>query len=405
MRNWSKSRNFRDHWFDTLELKEIEIFDSGHKSQISLKIPEELIPIYVCGLTPYDSAHLGHAFTYSVFDLLVRFLRQCNKNVEYVQNITDVDDPLFERARRDKRDWKEIAKSQVDLLEADMEKIGVNPPDVFTPVSDQMSAIIEANSKLLNQGDLYRLENDWYYQVSDVAHPLIDELSNQEMIKIFSQRGGDPTRAGKRNQLDPVVWKQSMIDEPTWNSELGVGRPGWHIECVAIIAEFLQLPLLIQGGGKDLIFPHHTMCAWQTKSLTGNDLAQSYLHAGLVSYQGEKMSKSLGNLVFVSELIAQGFSPAAVRLQLLSNTWNLDWEWFENDLVASQARIDHWRKYVSRVPADAEFIEFTFNNLRQNLNIAPIFKRVDELESKAVATLDLNDSVQAFLSDVLGLQI
>lgn len=405
MRNWSTSRNFRDHWFETLELKEIEIFDSGHKSQISLKISKDRIPIYVCGLTPYDSAHLGHAFTYSVFDLLVRFLRQSNKDVEYVQNITDVDDPLFERARRDKREWKEIAESQVDIFVTDMEKIGVNPPDIFTPVSDQMSAIIEANSKLLNQGDLYRVENDWYYQVSDAAHPLIDKLSDQEMIEIFSQRGGDPTRAGKHNQLDPVVWKQSTIDEPTWNSDLGVGRPGWHIECVAIIVKFLQLPLFIQGGGKDLIFPHHTMCAWQTKSLTGNDLAQSYLHAGLVSYQGEKMSKSLGNLVFVSELIAQGFSPAAIRLQLLSNTWNLDWEWFENDLVASQARIDHWRKYLSRVPADAEFIEFAFNNLRQNLNIAPILKRVDELESKAVATLDLNDSVQAFLSDVLGLQI
>lgn len=405
MRIWSKSSNFRENWFENFDLNAIEVYDSSHRSRISLEITSEIIPIYVCGLTPYDSAHLGHAFTYSVFDLLVRFFKQSNKNVNYVQNITDVDDPLFERARRDNQDWQEIASSQIDKFVTDMEQIGVNPPDVFTPVSDQMRAIITANSKLLSQKSVYQLESDWYYEIPDLKHPLIADLSNAELQEIFSQRGGDPTREGKRNQLDPVVWKRSLTDEPSWESELGAGRPGWHIECVAIIEKFLDLPLLIQGGGKDLIFPHHTMCAWQTNTLTGKDLAQSFLHAGLVSYQGEKMSKSLGNLVFVSELISRGFSSAAIRVQLLSNSWNLDWEWFESDLATSQQRITHWRRYLSRVPVEGEFLEFAFHNLRQNLSVEPILKRIDELESKTVARLDLNDSMQAFVSDVLGIQL
>lgn len=405
MTNWPADLMFRSDWFSGLEFKQIDLFDSQSQSVEKLELDQDPIPIYVCGLTPYDSAHLGHAFTYSIFDVLVRFLRQGGKTVKYVQNITDVDDPLFERARRDNQDWSLVAKNQIDKFILDMRDIGVNPPDVFTPVSEQMPSVQEAISQLLSEGDIYQLADSWYYQVQSPEHPLINEYSSDELIEMFSQRGGDPDRFGKHNALDPVVWKPSLTAEPEWEFELGAGRPGWHIECVAIIEKFLDLPLFIQGGGKDLIFPHHTMCAWQTKSLTKKDLARTYMHAGLVSYQGEKMSKSLGNLVFISELLNKGFTSAAIRAQLLSIPWTKDWEWFEKDLIGTQKRVDKWSTYLSKVPADKEFIDFAFDSLKNNLSIEPIFQLMDQLESRADDTVELQDSIQAFVSDVFGLKL
>ena len=405
MINWPVGLIYRGDWFSGLNLKEIEVFDSQTQSIESIELDQNPIPIYVCGLTPYDSAHLGHAFTYSIFDVLVRFLRQAGKQVTYVQNITDVDDPLFERARRDNQEWSEIAKNQIDKFIIDMQKIGVNPPDVFTPVSEQMPTIQKAIAKLETNGDLYQLNDSWYYRVQSSEHSLTTDYQQEELITVFAQRGGDPERIGKLNPLDPVVWKPSLPGEPNWNSPLGLGRPGWHIECVAIIEKFLDLPLFIQGGGKDLIFPHHTMCAWQTKSLTNKNLARSYLHAGLVSYQGEKMSKSLGNLVFISELLNKGFSNGAIRTQLLSVPWYQDWEWFEADLVSTQKRVQRWGRYLAKVPADSEFISSAYESLKNNLSIEPIFQSLDELESKTNDSVQVQDSVQAFVSDVLGLKL
>ncbi|MGA0130449.1 MAG: class I tRNA ligase family protein [Candidatus Nanopelagicales bacterium] len=405
MINWPAGLIYRGDWFSGLTLNEIEVFDSQTQSIESLELDQNPIPIYVCGLTPYDSAHLGHAFTYSIFDVLVRFLRQAGKRVTYVQNITDVDDPLFERARRDNQEWSEIAKNQIDKFIIDMQEIGVNPPDVFTPVSEQMPTIQKAIAKLETNGDLYELADSWYYRVQSTEHSLINSYQQEELIKVFAERGGDPERVGKLNPLDPVVWKPSLPREPNWDSPLGPGRPGWHIECVGIIEKFLDLPLFIQGGGKDLIFPHHTMCAWQTKSLTNKNLARSYLHAGLVSYQGEKMSKSLGNLVFISELLSKGFSHGAIRAQLLSVPWSQDWEWFEADLVLTQKRVQRWGRYLAKVPADSEFITSAYESLKNNLSIEPIFQSLDELESKTNDSVQVQDSVQAFVSDVLGLKL
>lgn len=404
MYKWVSSINHKDDWFKNQNLESIKVFDSQVKSLKNLGLNRETISIYVCGLTPYDSAHLGHAFTYSVFDVLVRFLKLSNKKVKYVQNITDVDDPLFERARRDSVNWQNIASSQIDKFIFDMESIGVNPPDIFTAVSDEMSAIKDANNRLLNLDALYQVSTDWYYKIPHVEHPLIKDFALEDLLTIFSERGGDPYRDGKKNPLDPIVWKQSLPDEPAWESELGSGRPGWHIECVAIIEKYLELPLLIQGGGKDLIFPHHTMCSWQIQSLSKNELAQSYLHAGLVSYQGEKMSKSLGNLVFVSDLIEKGFSQAAIRIQLLDKPWHEDWEWFESDLIQSQVRAEKWKKFVSKVRVDAELVEFVFLNLKNNLDIATIFNKIDTLHEKIDEEVEIGDSLQALLSDCLGIR-
>lgn len=404
MQIWLEDEKSKDNWFANHQLHSIDIFDTQKNSIIELRISDKVNAVYICGLTPYDSAHLGHAFTYSVFDILIRFLRQSGKNVKYVQNITDIDDPLFERARRDNQPWREIADNQIKKFVDDMQSISINPPDIFVAVSEEIETISTANSELKQANYLYSLETDWYFNLTDFHHPLISNYSHEQLIEIFAERGGDPERVGKLHKLDPLVWKRSLTDEPSYLSELGKGRPGWHIECVAIMRKYLDLPLLVQGGGKDLIFPHHTMCAHQAKALTGKDLASGFLHAGLVSYQGEKMSKSLGNLVFVSDLIGQGFSPAAIRLQLLTIPWYSDWEWTIDSLNAAQVRVEKWKREAKFIRIDADFINEAFNALKDNLNVGKILDMIEELEPNE-ADVDRSESLWSFLNDVLGIRV
>jgi L-cysteine:1D-myo-inositol 2-amino-2-deoxy-alpha-D-glucopyranoside ligase len=402
---WRSNEPNRKNWFHGKTLESISLYESQAQKAVEINASKEKFPIYVCGLTPYDSAHLGHAFTYSVFDVLIRFLKQSEKKISYVQNITDVDDPLFERARRDGLDWKEIAESQIKKFVMDMQAISINAPDVFVSVSDEMPIIIESNSRLNDKNLLYQLADDWYYQIEKIDSKLVAGWVNSQLLETFSQRGGDPDRIGKRNPFDAVVWKSSAPDEPAWESTLGLGRPGWHIECVSIIEKYLDLPLFIQGGGKDLIFPHHAICAMQAQSLSGKRLAENYLHAGLVSYQGEKMSKSLGNLVFVSDLMEMNFSAAAIRAHLLSQVWYQDWEWIESDLATFQMRTDNWRHKLSKIQVTDELIDLAFSNLQNNLNAKPIFEYLDNLSVTQNIECDPQQSVSGFMSDVFGIRL
>lgn len=307
---------------------------------------KDLFRMYVCGITPYDATHLGHAATYLTFDLINRYLRFLGSQVMYVQNITDIDDPLLERANRDGIDWKDLALQQIDLFRNDMVNLRVIPPAHYIGAVDAIPLVTKAITALSLQNSIYPVDSDLYFSVrADVDFGKRSHLTNEEMIQIFSERGGDPQRSGKKDPLDCLVWMSQRPNEPGWESPFSIGRPGWHIECTAIALEYLEpstndVTLIdIQGGGSDLIFPHHEMCATQAKVISGKELASHYIHAGMIGLNGEKMSKSLGNLVFVSKLVKDGHDPMAIRWALMKSHYRQDRMWTEGLLTEAESEV------------------------------------------------------------------
>ncbi len=319
--------------------------------------------MYVCGITPYDATHLGHAATYVTFDVLHRALRDAGHDVLYVQNVTDVDDPLLVRAERDGVDWRDLAARETQLFREDMAALRVIPPDHYIGVVESLPVIESEVSDLLTRGLAYRLpipggEEAGEGACGDVYLDLAQQpdfgatscWDHAAMDEVFADRGGDPERDGKRHRFDPLLWRAARPGEPSWPSAtLGEGRPGWHIECTAIALEYLGMGFDVQGGGSDLIFPHHEMSAVQANALTGErPFADAFVHQAMVGYQGSKMSKSLGNLVLVSALRAQGVDPMAIRLALLDHHHGTDWDWTDEDLTRAEERLGTWRVATGR---------------------------------------------------------
>ena len=310
-------------------------------------LPEKpLYRIYVCGITPYDATHLGHAATYLTFDLLIRYLRASGSQVNYVQNITDIDDPLLERAKRDGVDWTELAESQINLFRSDMVALRVIPPSSYIGAVEAIPLVTQAIATLESKESIYKVDSDYYFDISrDANFGSRSHLDSQSMHSIFAERGGDPDRAGKRDPLDPLVWLSMRPGEPGWESPFGIGRPGWHIECTAIALEYLNpdpndLEVIdIQGGGSDLIFPHHEMCASQVQVMTGKNFATAFVHTGMIGLDGEKMSKSKGNLVFVSQLLNDGANPNAIRWALMSDHYRQDRVWTHELLLQAERSV------------------------------------------------------------------
>jgi L-cysteine:1D-myo-inositol 2-amino-2-deoxy-alpha-D-glucopyranoside ligase len=323
------------------------IWDTATERLVEAK-PLAVAGIYVCGITPYDSTHIGHAATYLAYDTLIRLWLDAGFDVRYVQNSTDVDDPLLERALATAVDWRTLAEAQTERFRLDMEALGIIPPDHYVAVTERIPQIAAAVRKLADDGFAYALDGDYYFDSAAVAIARPWELGQESnydralMLALSAERGGDPDRAGKRDPLDPILWRAARDGEPSWDGPVGSGRPGWHIECSVISAEFLDLPLTVQGGGADLIFPHHEFTAGHTIALTGTPLASVYSHTGLISYRGEKMSKSLGNLVFVRELIDGGVDGRAIRLALLSQRYRENWEWTDTLLLTATDRLARW---------------------------------------------------------------
>ncbi|GAA4826246.1 cysteine--1-D-myo-inosityl 2-amino-2-deoxy-alpha-D-glucopyranoside ligase [Nocardioides caeni] len=310
--------------------------------------PDGPARLYVCGITPYDATHIGHANTYIAFDLLNRAWRSAGHEVRYVQNVTDVDDPLLERAERVGVDWVELAERETELFRKDMEALRVLPPAAYVGAVESIPLVIELIQRLEAAGAVYRVEDDLYFSVS--ADPAFGEESGYDrdtMLQLFGERGGDPDRAGKKDPLDCVVWRGERPGEPAWDSPFGPGRPGWHIECAAIALQELGGGFDVQGGGTDLIFPHHEMCAGHVQVATGERFAQAYAHAGMVAYDGQKMSKSLGNLVFVSALRNSDIDPVAIRLTLLRHHYRTDWEWTDDQLWQAVDDVASWRRALA----------------------------------------------------------
>lgn len=328
------------------------VFDTASGGLMPVGSDSGTARLYVCGITPYDATHMGHAFTYVTFDLLNRVWRDAGLDVSYVQNITDVDDPLLERAAATGVDWEDLATSQIDLFRSDMEALRVLPPDHYIGVTECLDRVVALVESMIDSGSVYQVDGehrDWYFNCSGVeGFGQVGHLPREEALRVFAERGGDPDRPGKRDPLDCLVWRQARPGEPSWDSPLGKGRPGWHIECTAIALEYLGKQFDVQGGGSDLIFPHHEMCAAQALVATREPLARAFVHSAMVGLDGEKMSKSKGNLVLVSTLLGEGVDPMAIRLALLDHHYRTDWFWTQGDLERSTARLAVWRQAVGR---------------------------------------------------------
>jgi L-cysteine:1D-myo-inositol 2-amino-2-deoxy-alpha-D-glucopyranoside ligase len=326
----------------------LRVFDTA-SGELRPVTPGPVARMYVCGITPYDATHLGHAATYLAFDLLGRVWRDAGHEVKYVQNVTDVDDPLLERAVATGQDWRAVAARETELFRADMAALRVLPPQVYVGAVEAIPEVVLLVERLRASGQAYEVDGDLYFSVhADEHFGSVSGLDREEMLRIFGERGGDPERPGKKDPLDCLLWQAARPGEPSWETSLGWGRPGWHIECTAIALEHLGMSFDVQGGGSDLVFPHHEMGASEAQVLTGEwPYARTYVHTGMVGLDGEKMSKSRGNLVFVSTLRAAGVDPMAIRLALLGHHYRGDWEWTDADLTGGQERLAAWRAAVA----------------------------------------------------------
>ena len=363
------------------DFPELSLHNTATKS-IEVLPRKKMYRMYVCGITPYDSTHLGHAATYLSFDLINRYLRATGSKVLYVQNITDIDDPLLERANRDGVNWQDLAQSQIDLFRSDMTTLHVIPPENYIGAVEAIPLVTKKIEELKSADAIYGVNEDLYFRVhSDPDFGTRSHLSKEESLKIFAERGGDPDRAGKENPLDSLVWLAQRPNEPGWPSIHGQGRPGWHIECCAIALNYL-LPeqdsdflIDIQGGGSDLIFPHHEMSAAQARVSTGRSFAQFYVHTGMIGLNGQKMSKSLGNLVFVSTLVRSGINPMTIRCALMMNGYAADRMWDDELLLSAQSFLDSLTLALSQTQCapTSKLIQEIIQALSNNLDTKKVF--------------------------------
>jgi len=329
----------------------VQAFDTARRDLVTVGPTTGTARLYVCGITPYDATHIGHANTYVAFDLLNRIWRDAGLDVNYVQNITDIDDPLLERAAATGVDWLELAEQQIQLFREDMAALNVLPPRHYIGAVESIPLITRLIEHLQRSQAVYAVDDpgfpDLYFaEASDPEFGSVSHLSEDDAIPIFAERGGDPERPGKKERLDSLVWRLHREGEPGWDSPLGRGRPGWHIECAAIALDLLGANIDVQAGGSDLVFPHHEMCASAARVATDEPFAQAYVHSGMVGLDGAKMSKSRGNLVFVSTLRNAGVDPMAIRLALLDHHYRSDWAWTDDVLTAAEERLSRWREAV-----------------------------------------------------------
>lgn len=373
--------------------------------------------MYVCGITPYDATHLGHAATYLTFDLVHRLWLDAGHEVEYTQNITDVDDPLLERAERDGRDWQGLAEEQIELFRTDMAALRVLPPHDYVGVTESIELVIAMIEKLIANQSAYVVTEgehpDVYHRIAATEDfGYVSGYDRDEMVRLFRERGGDPDRPGKADPLDALLWRSARPGEPSWPSPFGPGRPGWHIECSAIALDRIGFGFDVQGGGADLVFPHHEFSAAHAQAQVGHGrFARNYVHAGMIGLDGEKMSKSLGNLVFVSKLRESGVDPEAIRLALFSGHYRDDRSWDESLLAEAQGRLARWRQ-AAALPsgpdargAAARLREHLANDLDTPKGLAAVDSWADEALAYGGSDREAPGLVSTAVDALLGVRL
>ena len=387
------------------------LFDTAQGAMVNLLdhvAQGEAFRMYVCGITPYDAAHLGHASTYLAFDLVQRTVRDAGLPVRYVQNVTDVDDPLLERALMTGDHWSELAEREIQRFREDMQALRVLPPDEFIGVVESIPDVVRLIEQLKDANAAYQVEQDWYFDLSTASgFASVTDADRDTMIAVFGERGGDPQRPGKRDALDPLLWMAARGDDPRWETSLGSGRPGWHIECVAIAAGGLGAAFDLQGGGSDLTFPHHHMCSALGHAVSGEPFATHYAHTGMVALDGEKMSKSKGNLEFVSRLRQGGADPMAIRLALIAQHYRSDWEWTAQHLTDATSKLALWREGVARssAPDASTFIDRIRSALRTDLNSPFALEVMDEWVSAIGESVGAGQQMASAIDALLGVDL
>ena len=405
----------------------LQLHDTSRGQLVEVTAREGLGSLYVCGITPYDATHLGHANTYVQFDLLVRYWRASGLDVNYVQNVTDIDDPLLERAEATGVDWRDLAVEQTDLFRHDMHALEVIAPSSYLGAVEFIPSVVEDVERLVELGIGYRVPTpdavdgeDTYFDIAaaeartDWRLGSIGNYDRATMEELFPERGGDPAREGKRDPLDPLLWRARRESEPFWDGRsLGDGRPGWHIECSVIARRHLPAPFTVQGGGSDLRFPHHEFSAAHATAADGTALAVTFLHSGMVGLEGEKMSKSKGNLVLVSKLRSAGTDPQVIRTLLLSHHYAEDWSYTDAELAASAERLNRWKQAWAAAPeqgteaeGQAENLQYALHSaLSLNLNVPAALDQLDMWAAGHLAAGTGRRRVQQVVQAMLGLDL
>jgi L-cysteine:1D-myo-inositol 2-amino-2-deoxy-alpha-D-glucopyranoside ligase len=320
----------------------VDLYDTARQEVVPFT-PGPVVTMYTCGITPYDSTHLGHAATYLAYDVLQRRLRDLGHDTQVVRNITDVDDPLLEKARALGVHYLDLAAAETARFQGDMRDLATLPvmsePRATSAIADIRGFI----GMVLDAGHAYQAGGAVYFDVSTFPRfGQVSHLAEVEMLALAAERGGNPDDPHKRQPLDFVLWQPSVDGEPAWESLWGPGRPGWHIECSTLALRELGTTIDLHGGGSDLVFPHHECEAAQSEAVTGEPFVRHWMHTAMVGLGGTKMSKSLGNLVFVSDLLKDWEAPA-IRLAIVGHHYRRDWEWTDELLPAAAARLDRWR--------------------------------------------------------------
>ena len=386
----------------------VRIYDTARRVVVDFA-PPPVVRAYVCGITPYDSTHLGHAATYLTYDLLTRRLQELGHEVRLVRNITDVDDPLFERARQLGVDALELADAEVARFRADMEALDVLPPVAEPRVTEAIPDIVELVSRLLATGHGYGTDGRVYFDVATFAgFGRLSGYSAEHMLALARARGGDPDDPRKRNPLDFLLWQPSRPDEPSWDAPFGAGRPGWHIECSAMAMSAHGPTLDLHGGGTDLVFPHHECEVAQSEAVTGRPFVRTWMHSAMVSYEGEKMSKSLGNLVFVSDLLKVA-DPRAIRLALMSHHYRSGFEWHDTDIHEGTALLHRLRAAADRTdgPDPRPFAARVRAALDDDLDAPCALDALDDLASAVLSGGSFDDAPSTLraLAALLGVDL
>jgi len=325
----------------------MRLYDTARRAVVDFR-PGPLVTLYTCGITPYDATHVGHAATYVLYDVLQRRLRDLGHDTRCVRNVTDVDDDILKRARQLGVDYLELAAEETASFQADMRALNLLPAHSEPAATSAIHDILGFIGMVLDRGHAYQSGGGVYFSVgTSERFGQVSHLGRQTMLALAAEHGGNPDDPAKRDPLDFILWQTSAADEPSWESMWGPGRPGWHVECSALALRELGTTIDLHGGGTDLVFPHHECEAAQSEAATGEAFVRHWMHAPMVRYQGEKMSKSLGNLVFVSELL-KDWDPMAVRLALLDHDWRQPWEWRDDLLGSATDRLARWRSAAGR---------------------------------------------------------
>lgn len=375
------------------------------------------VSVYVCGVTPYDTTHLGHAFTFLTYDVLVRYLTYLGFDVTYVQNVTDVDDDILRKAREIGTTWRELADKETAQFQNDLKMLNALPFSHYVAATAHIAEIVSNVERLVDAGVAYVVNGNAYFEVKkDPDFGKLSHLTYDKMLPIANERGNHPDDPNKRDPLDFVLWQKSGAGEPAWDSPWSAGRPGWHIECSAMATAYLGLPIDIHGGGYDLIFPHHECEIAQSEAATGTSpFVRYWMHVAMVEYQGEKMSKSLGNLVRASELL-KTHSSDAIRVALLSHHYREPWEFRDSDMpdhdrTAERLRRAHRSQSGSGDAIEPEPFRNRFHTAMDNdLDTPSALRVIMDLASNIEESAGRHDVAQAQtalreLGGILGLTL